>query len=391
MRRHAKISLAFTPFARATTATDAAPGFSVSSTIRRRSSLERNNRVRQLFNVTTFSADCAAPIDPPLDIYSSAVKDEGAGPDSLHVTQRTVTPSLAMTALFGMLHLFSAENMKRHGFYGVTEVGNVNLFMRPVTLNLDGESLKPGSIEKLPPDMRELSDLFQTMRNEGVNMGLYSRVDAYLLAHRPDLQENGYAHLDDWGRYMIRTQPTAFVTGNLIEMESITDSYDLSMINIDNLRRKWFTPALQYIQQHLKIFSLHLTWILIVNGLSLIGYFIFALRRKRTIASLKKGILLAYLWLLTVYTIGFLAFGSFSIGSRAKVPVEPLAFLHLVICLFYLGSLGCNFRVGPRQGYPQSQNQCDRREAGSGLPNRASRRSGRFPALPYPPLRSVAF
>ena len=98
MRRHANTWLAFTPCLRATSATDA-PGFNVSSTIWRRSCLERNNRVRPLFNVTNFSADCTAPIIPPLGIASPTVKDGGTNPESLHVTHRTVTLFLKLQKL----------------------------------------------------------------------------------------------------------------------------------------------------------------------------------------------------------------------------------------------------------------------------------------------------
>src|SRR5215831_4631074 len=73
--RHLKTWLAFTPFARATSATDA-PGFNVSSTIRRRSSFERNSRVPPFFNRTTFTIFSATLIDPSIGLHAEWRKDD---------------------------------------------------------------------------------------------------------------------------------------------------------------------------------------------------------------------------------------------------------------------------------------------------------------------------
>ena len=68
--RHLKTWLVLTSCARATSDTDA-PGLSVSSTICRRSSFDRNRRVRPSFNVTTVSAVETAPIHPPVGLSFS--------------------------------------------------------------------------------------------------------------------------------------------------------------------------------------------------------------------------------------------------------------------------------------------------------------------------------
>src|SRR5262245_30295187 len=92
--RHLNTWFAFTPFARATSATDA-PGLNVSSTIRRRSSFERNSRWPPFFDRTTLIRFSASTINPPPHRqHADSSKDGGrnsARPDGFH---RTLTRQL---------------------------------------------------------------------------------------------------------------------------------------------------------------------------------------------------------------------------------------------------------------------------------------------------------